>query len=70
MPFLLNLKYSFSKAKNKPQNLKYKLKAIKKMVYNKEEFSRNLNLLVNLAHKLNISIFFTSIQTLSKRFES
>jgi nicotinamidase-related amidase len=40
------------------------------MIFNKEEFSRNLNSIVELARKSNIPIFFTSIQTLSKRFES
>ena len=42
-----------------------------KMIFNKEEFSRNLNSVVELARKSNIPIFFTSpIQTLSsKRFE-
>jgi nicotinamidase-related amidase len=42
-----------------------------KMIFNKEEFSRNLNSVVELARKSNIPIFFTSIQIpSSKRFES
>jgi nicotinamidase-related amidase len=41
-----------------------------KMIFNKEEFSRNLNSAVELARKLNIPIFFTPIQMLPKRFES
>ena len=45
-------------------------RALTKMVFNKEEFSRNLNLIVELAHKSNLPIFFRSIQMLSKRFES
>ena len=45
-------------------------RALTKMVFNKEEFSTNLNSIVELARKSNIPIFFTSIQTLSKRFES
>jgi nicotinamidase-related amidase len=45
-------------------------RALTKMIFNKEEFSRNLDLVVELARKSNIPIFFTSIQTLSKRFES
>ena len=40
------------------------------MIFNKEEFSRNLNLVVELGRKSNISIFFTQIQMLPKRFES
>ena len=39
------------------------------MIYNKEEFSRNLNSVVELARKSNIPISFTSHQMLSKRFE-
>jgi nicotinamidase-related amidase len=46
------------------------LRALTKMIFNIEEFSRNLNSVVELARKSNIPIFFTSIQTLSKRFES
>jgi nicotinamidase-related amidase len=38
--------------------------------FNKEEFSRNLNSVLELARKSNIPIFFTSIQLPSKRFES
>jgi nicotinamidase-related amidase len=45
-------------------------RALTKMIFNKEEFSRNLNSIVELARKSNIPIFFTSIQMLSKRFES
>ena len=42
-----------------------------KMIFNKEEFSRNLNSVVELARKSNsIPIFFTSIQMLSKQSES
>src|SRR5918912_1920357 len=42
-----------------------------KMIFNKEEFSRNLNSVVELARKSNsIPIFFTPIQMLPKRFES
>jgi nicotinamidase-related amidase len=42
-----------------------------KVIFNKEEFSRNLNSVVELARKSNsIPIFFTPIQTLPKRFES
>lgn len=41
-----------------------------KMTFNKEEFSKNLNSLVEAARALNIPVFFTTIQTLSKRFES
>ena len=40
------------------------------MIFDKEEFSRSLNTVVELARKSNIPIFFTSIQMLSKRFES
>ena len=46
------------------------LPAFKKIIFNKEEFSKNLNSIVDLARKSNIQIFFTSVQTLSKRFES
>lgn len=46
------------------------LRALTKMIFNKEEFSGNLNSIVELARKSNIPIFFTSIQMLSKRFES
>jgi hypothetical protein len=45
-------------------------RALTKMIFNKEEFSRNLNSIVELARKSNIPIFFASIQKLSKRFES
>jgi nicotinamidase-related amidase len=46
------------------------LHAFAKIIFNKEEFSRNLNSVVELARKSNIPIFFTSVQMLSKRFES
>ena len=46
------------------------LRAFEKIIFNKEEFSKNLNSIVELARKSNIPIFFTSVQTLSKRFES
>lgn len=45
-------------------------RAITKMIFNKEEFNKNLNSLVELARISNVPIFFTSIQMLSKRFES
>ena len=45
-------------------------RALTKMIFNKEEFSKSLNSLVELARKSSIPIFFTSIQMLSKRFES
>src|ERR671928_1818109 len=41
-----------------------------KVIFNKEEFSKNLNSVVELARKSNIPIFFTPIQMLPKRFES
>ncbi len=44
--------------------------AFTKMTFNKEEFSKNLNSLVEAARELNIPIFFTTIQILSKWFES
>lgn len=44
--------------------------AFTNMIYNKEEFSRNLDSVVELARKSNIPISFTSHQMLSKRFES
>ena len=46
------------------------LRAFEKIIFNKEEFNRNLNSIVELARKSNIPIFFTSVQTPSKRFES
>jgi nicotinamidase-related amidase len=49
------------------------LRAFTKMIFNKEEFDRNLNSVVELARQSNIPIFFTPIQTpssSSKRFES
>ena len=42
--------------------------AFRKMIFNKEEFSRNLNSVVELARKSSIPIFFTSNQMLSKLF--
>src|SRR5919109_86200 len=44
--------------------------AFTKVIFNKEEFSRNLNSVVELARKSNIPIFFTPIQMLPKQFES
>src|ERR671933_399086 len=42
-----------------------------KVIFNKEEFCRNLNSVIELARKSkNIPIFFTPIQIPSKRFES
>jgi nicotinamidase-related amidase len=41
-----------------------------KLIFNTEEFSRNLNSVVELAHKSIVPIFFTPIQMLPKRFES
>ena len=46
------------------------LRAFEKIIFNKEEFSKNLNSIVELARKSKIPIFFTSVQILSKRFES
>ena len=46
------------------------LRAFEKIIFNKEEFGKNLNSIVELARKSNIPIFFTSVQILSKRFES
>ena len=46
------------------------LRAFEKIIFNKEEFSKNLNSIVEMARKSSIPIFFTSVQTLSKRFES
>jgi nicotinamidase-related amidase len=45
-------------------------RALTKTIFNKEEFSRDLNSVVESARKSNIPIFFTSIEMLSKRFES
>jgi nicotinamidase-related amidase len=44
--------------------------AFTNLIFNKEEFSRNLNSVVELARNSNISIFFTTNQLLSSRFES
>ena len=41
-----------------------------KLAFNREEFVKNLNNLVESARKSNIPIFFTTIQVLPKRFES
>jgi nicotinamidase-related amidase len=41
-----------------------------KLIFNTEEFSRNLNSVVELARKSIVPIFFTPIQMLPKRFES
>lgn len=45
-------------------------RALTKTIFNKEEFSRNLNSVVESARKSNIPVFFTTNQLLSKRFES
>jgi nicotinamidase-related amidase len=44
--------------------------AFTKMTFNREEFVRNLNNLVEAARKSNVPAIFTTIQTLPKRFES
>jgi nicotinamidase-related amidase len=44
--------------------------AFMNMIFNKEEFSRNLNSVVESARESNIPVFFTTNQLLSKRFES
>ena len=46
------------------------IQAFTKMIFNREEFSMNLNSIVESARKSVIPIFFTSNQMLSKRFES
>ena len=46
------------------------VRAFTNMIYNKEDFSRKINYVVELARKSNISIFFTTHQMLSKRCES
>lgn len=46
------------------------LDAFTKMTFNREEFVKNLNNLVEAARNSNIPIFFTTIQVLPKRFES
>ena len=46
------------------------VRAFTNMIYNKEEFSRKINYVVELARISNIPIFFTTHQMLSKRFES
>lgn len=40
------------------------------MIFNQVEFGTKLSSIVELTRKSNIPIFFTSVQTLSKRFES
>jgi nicotinamidase-related amidase len=42
------------------------LRAFEKIIFNKEEFSKNLNSILELARKSNIPIFFTSVQTLPR----
>jgi nicotinamidase-related amidase len=44
--------------------------AFTKMAFNREEFVKNQNNLVEAARKSNVPIFFTTIQVLPKRFES
>jgi nicotinamidase-related amidase len=39
-------------------------------IFNRDEFTNNLNFVVNLARRANVPIFFTRIQILPKRFES
>ena len=39
-------------------------------IYNRDEFTNNLNFVINLARTANVPIFFTRIQILPKRFES
>ena len=39
-------------------------------IFNREEFTNNLNSVINLARRVNVPIFFTRIQMLPKRFES
>ena len=46
------------------------LRAFEKIIFNKEEFSKILDSIVELARKSNIPIFFTTVQTLPRRFES
>ena len=41
-----------------------------KMAFNREEFVKNLNSIVESAPKSNIPMFFITIQVLPKRFES
>jgi nicotinamidase-related amidase len=41
-----------------------------RMIFNKEDFSRNLNSIVECARKSDIPVFFTPILSPSKRFES
>lgn len=44
--------------------------AFANMIFNKEEFSINLNSVVGSARKSNVPLFFTTNKLLSKRFES
>ena len=44
--------------------------AFTKMAFNREEFIKNQNNLVEAARKSNVPIFFTTIQVMPKRFES
>ena len=39
-------------------------------IFNRDEFTNNLNFVVNLARRANVPIFFTRMQILPKRFES
>ena len=39
-------------------------------IFNRDEFTNNLNFVINLARTANVPIFFTRIQILPKRFES
>ena len=39
-------------------------------IFNRDEFTNNLNFVINLARRANVPIFFTRIQILPKRFES
>ncbi len=39
-------------------------------IFNRDEFTNNLNFVVNLARRANVPIFFTRIQILPNRFES
>ena len=41
-----------------------------KRIFNRDEFTNNLNFVINLARRTNVPIFFTRIQILPKRFES
>ena len=41
-----------------------------RMIFNKEEFCKNLNSVIELARRSNVPIFFTTNQTLARRFQS